>query len=75
MRSASAHIGLEEQCIAVDVFSLLGRKGQKGAAPPGQEVRETRARLEVIAFPGASAPVHFRRGALYLMATLFSPGI
>ena len=47
MRSASAHIGLEKQCVAVDVFSLLGRKRQKGAAPPSQEVRETRARLEV----------------------------
>lgn len=47
MRSASAHIGLEEQRVAVDVFSLLVRMRQKGAAPPGQELRETRARLEV----------------------------
>lgn len=35
IRRASAHIGLDEQCVAVDVFSLLGRKRQKGAAPPG----------------------------------------
>lgn len=47
MRNASAHIGLEESRVAVDVFLLLGRKRQKGAAPPGQEVRETRARLTV----------------------------
>lgn len=47
MRNAYAHIGLEESCVAVDVFLLLGRKRQKGAAPPGQEVRETRARLKV----------------------------
>lgn len=26
MRSASAHVGLEEQCVIVDVFSLLGGK-------------------------------------------------
>lgn len=44
MRSASAHVGLEEQCVTVDVFLLLGRKHQKGAGPLGQEVR---AKLEV----------------------------
>lgn len=31
----------------MDVFSFLGRKRQKEAAPPGQEVWETRARLAV----------------------------
>lgn len=47
MRIASAYVRLEEQHVAVDVFPLLGRKRQKGAAPPGQEGWETRARLEV----------------------------
>lgn len=29
MRSASAHVGLEEQCVTVHVFSLLGGKGRR----------------------------------------------
>lgn len=29
MRSASAHVALEEQCVTVDLFSFLGRKGRK----------------------------------------------
>lgn len=29
MRSASAHVGLEEQRVTVDLFSLLGTKGRK----------------------------------------------
>lgn len=75
LRSASAHIGLEEQCLVLDIFSLLGRKRQKEAASAGLKVKGTRARLEVTAFSEASVPVQVRRGMLYLMTTLFSLGI
>lgn len=29
MKSASTHTGLEEQCVTVDIFSLLARKGRR----------------------------------------------